>query len=246
MIIYPAIDLQSGKCVRLYKGQFDKATLYSDDPFEVASAYAQQGAEYLHVVDLDGAQKGKSTQLELILALAKATKLQLQMGGGIRTYEQMIACLKHGISRVVLGSKAILQGDDVKKWLAEFGAERIVLALDVSFDPTGVPLLVYNGWQKTSSKSLWQLLDEYQTTCLKHVLCTDVGRDGTLQGPNNDLYQQCVQRYPALHFQASGGIHSLADINALANISVAGIIIGKALYESSFSLNDALRVSASC
>jgi phosphoribosylformimino-5-aminoimidazole carboxamide ribotide isomerase len=246
MIIYPAIDLKSGQCVRLYKGDFDKATLYSEDPFAIANTYAQQGAKYLHVVDLDGAQTGTSTQFDLISSLGKTTQLRLQMGGGIRTREQIIACLKQGITRVVLGSMAILRTNEVKKWLAEFGAEHIVLALDVNLDAVGLPLLVYNGWQKTSKKSLWQLLDEYQKTALKHVLCTDVGRDGTLQGPNHYLYQQCVQRYPKLHFQASGGIHSLTDINTLANISVSGVIIGKALYENKFSLGEALKAVSSC
>ena len=154
--------------------------------------------------------------------------------------------LKCGIARIILGSVAISQPATVKEWLAEFGSERLVLAFDIRMDNNQYPQLALYGWQTASEKNLWQLLDEYQHSPLQHVLCTDISRDGTLQGPNVDLYQQCVKRYPSLSFQASGGVSTLQDLTVLAHIPVASAIVGKAFYENKFSLPAALNEVASC
>ena len=246
MHIYPAIDIKQGACVRLYQGSFEQVTHYASDPIALAKSFAKEKPAALHVVDLDGAQQGVSINHDVIAAMVTATGLKIQTGGGIRSREQIEARLAKGIHRVVLGSMAILQQSIVKQWLQEFGAEHIALALDVRVEKNGEPRLLCHGWQTTSDKNLWELLDSYQSAALKHVICTDVSLDGTLQGPNINLYQACVQRYPNIFFQASGGVHALADLTTLAELSLSGVIVGKALYENKFSLRQALDEVAGC
>ncbi|HEV2614243.1 MAG TPA: 1-(5-phosphoribosyl)-5-[(5-phosphoribosylamino)methylideneamino]imidazole-4-carboxamide isomerase [Gammaproteobacteria bacterium] len=238
MNIYPAIDLLNGQCVRLYKGSYDHVTVYESDPLKMAQLFAQQGAKNLHIVDLDGAKAGQAVNLEIILAIKKNTDLIIQTGGGIRTYEQAKNILNKNIDRIIVGSVAVSNPSEIKNWIREFGPEKIVLALDVRNEKLAV-----HGWEADSEKSLWELLDEYQDSGLKHVLCTDINLDGTLSGPNVNLYKSCVNNYPDILFQASGGMSNLNDLSALAKIPVSGIIIGKALYENKFTLSEALRVS---
>ncbi len=239
MQIYPAIDLKNGQCVRLYQGSYDQVTIYENDPLKTAVSFAEQGAEFIHIVDLDGAKQGHSVNLSIIEQIARETDLTVQTGGGIRSEQQVTDLLAAGISRVVLGSIAAKEIATVKKWLDQYGADKIVLALDIRFDDAGVPRLAVHGWQTATEKSLWDILDDYQSSAL-HVLCTDIALDGTLQGPNVKLYQACVDRYPQLQFQASGGISCLNDLTQLAKVPVASVIIGKALYENKFSLRSAL------
>lgn len=246
MNIYPAIDLKSGKCVRLTQGDYQAVTQYPLDPVILAKSFAEEGATILHVVDLDGAKQGESVNFEIIKKISQESGLQIQTGGGIRTKQQIKEILENGIHRVVLGSIAIAQPDTVKKWLVEFGGEQIVLALDVRIDAENIPRPALHGWQTQSEKSLWDLLDDYQESELQHVLCTDIQCDGMLQGPNVNLYQPCVARYPDLKFQASGGVSSLADLKKLSTINLVGAVVGKALYENKFSLRDALREVQTC
>lgn len=240
MNIYPAIDLKSGLCVRLYQGCYDQVTVYEKDPIKLAKSFAEQGATIMHVVDLDGAKEGKSMNLDLILKMALESAIKIQMGGGIRTKQQVNDLIRQGIYRVVLGSIAVLKPQDVKEWIREFGPERIVLAFDVRMDEKQEPKLALQGWQTQSDQSLWQLLDEYQDASLRHVLCTDIHCDGTMRGPNFNLYKECVKRYPAINFQASGGVSSLNDLRELAAIPVSGAILGKAMYENKVTLATAL------
>lgn len=246
MNIYPAIDLKSGKCVRLTQGDYQAVTQYPIDPIILAKSFAEEGATILHVVDLDGAKQGASINFDMIKKINQESGLRVQTGGGIRTKQQVKEILESGICRVVLGSIAISQPETVKEWLAEFGGERIVLALDVRLDAENIPRPALHGWQTQSEKSLWDLLDDYQESELQHVLCTDIQCDGMLQGPNINLYQQCVARYPNLKFQASGGVSSLADLKKLSIINLAGAVVGKALYENKFSLQDALLEVQTC
>ncbi|HVV68429.1 MAG TPA: 1-(5-phosphoribosyl)-5-[(5-phosphoribosylamino)methylideneamino]imidazole-4-carboxamide isomerase [Gammaproteobacteria bacterium] len=240
MKLYPAIDLKSGTCVRLYKGSFDHVTAYQASPLSVAENFASEGADFLHIIDLDGAQEGTSKHTSLVLDIIEKTRLSIQLGGGIRSYAQLSQWLHNGVTRVILGSIALSEPEKVNMWLREFGAERIVLALDIRMNSANEPILASHGWQQNSGMSLWHLLDLYQDSPLKHVLCTDIDCDGTLAGPNISLYQQCSQRYPNLDFQASGGVSSLADLRTLAQMQVSGVIVGKALYERKFSLSEAL------
>lgn len=239
MELYPAIDLHSGQCVRLYQGAFDQLTSYGNDPLAVAQHFQSEGAKYLHLVDLEGAKKGAPVHLEVIREIAQNTDLQIQVGGGIRDITQIEQLFDLGVKRVILGSIAISQSALVTQWLYHFGAEKIVLAFDIRMDQQGMPYLASHGWQSDTSTSLWDILEVYAPCALKHVLCTDIACDGTLQGPNVALYQQCQKRYPQVHFQASGGVSRLADLQKLAHIPVAGVIIGKALYEKRFSLSEA-------
>ena len=240
MIVYPAIDLRQGKCVRLSQGRFDQATTYADDPVAVARRFAVAGASWLHVVDLDGAKDGNAAQTKLVLRIAAESGLKVQTGGGIRSEAQIEACLAGGVARVVIGSLALTNPGLVATWLDRFGRERIVLALDIKPADDGSWPVATHGWQKESSKTLFEVIDEYGAAYMRHVLCTDVSRDGLLEGPNLDLYCALTQRYPKLQIQASGGVASVENLKRLKATGVAGVVVGKALYEGKVALSEAL------
>lgn len=235
MKLYPAIDLLNGKCVRLYKGLYDQSTVYDNNPLSMALKFAEQGAKNLHVVDLDGAKSGQAVNLDIIINIKKNTDLIIQTGGGIRTRDQANTILNSGIDKIIVGSLAVSNPSEIKSWIKGFGAERIVLALDTRNEKLAV-----HGWEAESEKSLWELLDDYQDSGLMHVICTDINLDGTLEGPNMNLYKIAVKKYPDILFQASGGISNLRDLKKLSEIPVSGTIIGKALYENKFTLREAL------
>lgn len=240
MIVYPAIDLRHGKCVRLSQGRFDQATTYADDPVVVARDFAAAGASWLHVVDLDGAKDGNAAQMKLVLRIAAESGLKVQTGGGIRSEAQIEACFAGGIARVVVGSLALTNPGLVATWLDRFGRDRIVLALDVRPAEDGSWPVATHGWQKESGKTLFDVIDEYGAAYMRHVLCTDVSRDGLLAGPNLDLYRALTQRYQKLRVQASGGVASVDDLARLKATGVAGAVVGKALYEGKVALAEAL------
>ncbi len=239
MIIYPAIDLSGGECVRLYQGDFESKTIYPREPLELAREFQHAGAEWLHVVDLDGARVGAPSQTETILTLARGTHLKMQVGGGIRETTQIETLLNGGVDRVVVGSRAVDAPCEVREWLSAFGPDGLVFAFDVRLKK-GVPFPATRGWQTESTTSLWDLLAGYESSGLRHVLCTDIERDGTLGGPNTELYGEICQRFPELDVLASGGVSTLADLRALKRIPVAGAIVGKALYEKRIALPEAL------
>ncbi|MGH6962237.1 MAG: HisA/HisF-related TIM barrel protein, partial [Dongiaceae bacterium] len=184
MILYPAIDLRHGKCVRLHQGRFDRETVYANDPIIVAGEFAGAGAAWLHVVDLDGAKDGTAAQSELIRRIAAATPLKVQTGGGIRSEALIQDHLDAGIARVVIGSLALTNPGLATAWLGRFGADRIVLALDVKAGEDGAWHVATHGWQTDSRRTLFAVLDNYAEAGLRHLLCTDIGRDGTLTGPS--------------------------------------------------------------
>jgi len=240
VIVYPAIDLRQGKCVRLQQGRFDQVTTYADDPLAVARACAAEGAAWLHVVDLDGAKDGNAAQTDLIRRIVAESGLKVQTGGGIRSEQQIQGYLDGGVARVVIGSLALTNPGLVGAWLGEFGRDRIVLALDVRPAEDGSWHVATHGWQKDSGKTLAAVVDEYGVASLRHLLCTDVARDGLLAGPNLALYQEIRSAYPGIELQASGGVASLEDLAALKATGVAGVVVGKALYERKFTLAEAL------
>jgi phosphoribosylformimino-5-aminoimidazole carboxamide ribotide isomerase len=190
------------------------------------------------MVDLDGAKSGKLMQYELIKRLVAASPLSIQIGGGIRTHADLSALFKAGVAKVVIGSICISQPQLVANWLAEFGSKRIVLALDCRLNSQGVPQVVTHGWQHESNQTLWEVLDQYANA--EFILCSDVSLDGTLLGPNISLYQQIQSRYPQLNIIASGGISQLSDVMQIKKIGLHGLVIGKALYENKFNLEEAL------
>ncbi len=230
MELIPAIDLRDGRCVRLLKGDFAQETRYAVDPVELARQYRELGARWLHVVDLDGAKRGEPVNLALIRRMQEASGIAVQLGGGIRTRASLEQALRVA-ARAVVGSLAVSDPDLVAAWLAELGPERLTLALDVRLAPDGTPLIATHGWTRASTLTLAAAIERFAAAGLKHVLCTDIDRDGALSGPNVALYRDCAARWPAIAFQASGGVRGVADLAALTEAGVAATVSGKALLE---------------
>ncbi|CAL1690903.1 1-(5-phosphoribosyl)-5-[(5-phosphoribosylamino)methylideneamino] imidazole-4-carboxamide isomerase [Brevundimonas subvibrioides] len=244
MIIYPAIDLRNGVCVRLMHGRFDQVTEYDTVPAARLAAFVAEGATWVHIVDLDGAEAGRAVQHALIGELAGSLSVAIQSGGGVRTLSDVQNLLDAGVSRVVVGSQAVTQPDVVSAWLAEFGADRLTLAFDVRVGEDGVPVPSLKGWTEAAPVDLWTALDRYPPGTVEHVLITDVGRDGALTGPNLDLLAEVMRRRPDLKVQASGGVSSLEDLKAARAIGCDGAIVGRAIYEGRFSARDAIEACA--
>jgi phosphoribosylformimino-5-aminoimidazole carboxamide ribotide isomerase len=238
MLLIPAIDLKDGHCVRLFKGNFNAQTAYGYDPQELLRRYGALGAPWLHVVDLDGAKDGAMANRSLVLALASERAPKLQVGGGIRSSEAIEDLLAHGVERVVVGSAAVEEPRSVIAWLKRFGAERVCLAFDVRLDPFSVPRVCTRGWTKRTPLDLWRAVEPFLARGLKHVLCTDIKRDGTLAGPNLALYTQAMVHLPHLAWQASGGVRDAADLAALAATGVAAAVSGRALLDGRINLKE--------
>ena len=231
----PAIDLKDGGCVRLYQGRFDRVSEYAQDPVALASRYLALGVEWLHVVDLDGARAGAGGNRELIGRMAALAPGRVQVGGGIRSRDDVAAVLALQVGRAVVGSTAAEQPAEVRTWFEEFGPARIVLAFDVQLDEAGTPWLRTRGWTEDAGLSLWDAIEAYAGLGLLNVLCTDVARDGAMAGPNFELYAECMRRFPGLQLQASGGVRDIRDVEALRGTGASGAIIGKALLDGRIS-----------
>ena len=238
MKIIPAIDLKGGKCVRLFKGEFDKTTEYSSDPASVGRRFSALDVEDLHIVDLDGARTGTQENREIVTEIASQSGLSVQLGGGIRERSAVASWLSAGVTRCVIGSVAIKNSERVKQWIVEFGCESIVLALDINFDKAGTPMLTTHGWTEESGVSLWECIDSYSGVGLKHVLCTDVARDGAMTGPSFDLYADILTRYPNLMLQSSGGVRNIDDLKQLRTMNVPAAITGRALLDGEISAEE--------
>lgn len=238
MLILPAIDMLGGKCVRLSLGNFEDVTFYGN-PMEQLAAFEAKGAQWVHVVDLDGAREGRPVQHEALRGLARSTRLQLQCGGGVRRLEDVQALLDAGVARVVVGSAAVTRAEQVREWISNFGGDRICCAFDVRPAGDGFEVMV-KGWAQSGGASLRQALDLYPPGELAHALVTDVSRDGVLTGPNVTLMRTLAASRPDLSVQASGGVSALADLASLREAGAAAAIVGRALYEQRFTLEDAL------
>ena len=211
-MIIPALDLIDGTVVRLHQGDYGKQRDYGSDPLPRLQAYAAQGAEVLHLVDLTGAKDPAKRQIPLLKSLVAGVDVPVQVGGGVRTEADVAALLEAGVARVVVGSTAVKSPEEVKGWFKRFGPERLVLALDVRIDADGNKQVAVSGWQENSGVTLEELVESYLPVGLQHVLCTDISRDGTLAGSNVSLYEEVCARYPQVAFQSSGGIGDLNDI----------------------------------
>lgn len=239
-IVYPALDIRDGRVVRLAQGDYARETHYGDDPLPRAQAFADAGAGWMHLVDLDAARAGGYTLAPLLSQIRAQTGLQVQTGGGVRSRADVQRMLDAGAARVVIGSLAVRDRESVLEWLAEFGAERITVALDTRQDAQGVWRLPVLGWTETSALTLEALAAEYAAAGLKHLLCTDIARDGMLSGPNLALYAYLRQIAPGVDVQASGGIRDAADVRAACEAGCAGAVLGKALLEGRLTLDEAL------
>lgn len=237
MIIYPAMDLMGGSVVRLKQGRFEDRTSYSASPEEALRIFAEAGAKWAHIVDLDGAKAKAPIQHDLIARLARSAGLKLQVGGGFRTREQVGRMLDAGVSRVIIGSLAVKDPQLVGQWLLEFGPDRLTLSVDVRISDD-MPMVAVSGWTEASDLTLWDVAGLYPTA--QHLLLTDIGRDGMLAGPNFALLNEAVARLPDLRIQASGGVTSIAD---LARLRTDGAIIGRAMWEGLFPLQEALALA---
>ena len=239
-MIFPAIDLMGGQCVRLLKGRFNAKTTYEVDPLEVARGYGDAGAEWMHVVDLDGAKASTSLQAELIGRIASESGLRVQSGGGIRDIQSINRLLDSGVERVVIGSLAVTQPIMVRRWLDELGPDKLCLAFDVNLNEKSVAYPAIRGWTEETETPFFEILDTYKGSGLKTILVTDIGRDGAETGGNTKLYKQILSDYPTLELITSGGVGTLDHVRALKALSPYGIIIGRALYEGNFDLKDAI------
>ncbi len=242
MILIPAIDLLDGRCVRLLHGDFAQVTDYPLAAAELAGLYAQQGAEWLHVVDLAASRDGAGADTTALFSLLGQARQSVQTGGGVRSADDIARRLDAGAARVVVGSLSVTDSQRFITWMAKFGADSLVAALDVRIDATGVPWPRIHGWTDRGEVDMWHTLDELVAGGLKHLLCTDISRDGALSGPNTGLYSDITGRYPGLQLQASGGVSSLDDLQNLKPTGAAGVITGKALLEKRFSVAEALQV----
>ena len=236
MIIYPAIDLIAGEVVRLHKGDFAQKTTYGTDPVAVARSYAEVGASWLHLVDLDGAKDPACRQTGLIGSIITGSGLKVQTGGGIRSRADVESLVSAGASRVVIGSLAVREPELVAAMIRDFGPDTICLAADV-VRPHDEFLIAVSGWQEASDMMLTAFLSRFEAAGLRHVLCTDIDRDGTMQGPNTDLYHTVKASFPNIQLQASGGVKGIDD---LAVLPTDGVIIGRAIYEGAIDLRAAI------
>lgn len=237
MEVIPAIDLLAGGIVRLFQGDFAQVTEYDKSPLEHARQFAAIGAKRLHVVDLDGAKTGQPGNLPMISDLA-ATGMEVQAGGGIRTIGRLARLLAAGASRGIIGSVAVQERERAAEWIEEVGAERIILAFDVRLDDNGLAEVLTHGWTRGSGELLWPLVEYFLGKGAREFLCTDISKDGTLQGPNLELYRTCTDRYPEAEFIASGGISCAADLRALDMTGVARAVTGKALLDGRLTVEE--------
>lgn len=240
MKVIPAIDLQGGKCVRLLQGDFARTTEYSDDPAAIARQFSELGTTDLHIVDLDGARSGTQDNRSIIATIATDSNLAIQVGGGIRDRQTVEDWLAAGVSRCVVGSLTITEPDAVKSWLVTFGADKIVLALDVKISEDGVPMITTHGWTRTADTSVYESIRDFQRVGLQHVLCTDVSRDGAMTGPNFELYSGIAARFPDLQLQASGGVRHIKDLEKLRELGIPAAITGRALLDGTISTAEML------
>ena len=242
MQLIPAIDLLNGQCVRLLHGDFNQCQVYDSSAIELARRYSAAGAQWLHVVDLAASRNGEGSDSSNLFRLLNNAPQSVQTGGGVRSECDITERLENGADRVVIGSLCVTEPGYFKTWLHQFGAEKLVAALDIQRDEQGVPYPRIYGWTEGSDRSLWSLLDEFAGAGLEHLLCTDISRDGALSGPNIALYQEIVQRYPGIQLQASGGVANLEDLQALTQTGTSGAITGKALLDGLFTVEEAIEV----
>ena len=234
MLIYPAIDLYEGKAVRLFQGDYAQMTVYREDPLEAALDFKNQGAAQMHVVDLEGAKKGTTSNISVIRRLKKESGLFVEVGGGIRTMETAAAYLEAGVDRIILGTAAVKDPVFLKALLAAYG-ERIAVGIDLKDG-----FVAIRGWTQTTALEAAAFTRQMAELGVKTVICTDIRKDGAMQGPNTQLYRK-LREIPGMRLIASGGVSGMEDIRSLRKLELYGAIIGKAYYEGKISISEAVR-----
>ena len=236
MYIFPAIDFYEGKAVRLLRGEYDKMTVYSENPIEIAYEFENQGATHIHMVDLEGAKSGGTPNLEIVRQVAENTNLFVEIGGGIRNMEVIDAYIGAGIDRVILGTVAVENKDFVKTAVEKYG-EKIAVGADIKDG-----FVAIKGWTEKSQYTCFEFCELMQSLGVKTLICTDVSKDGAMQGTNRELYKELSQKFN-MQIVASGGVSDISDVKALAEMNLYGAIIGKAYYTNAISLKEAIEVA---
>lgn len=233
MQIIPAIDIIDGKCVRLTQGDYMQKTIYNEQPLEVAKQFEAAGLRRLHLVDLDGAKAGSVQNWKVLESIAANTSLVIDFGGGIKQENDVNIVFNSGAALATIGSLAVKNETLFVQWLNQFGADKFLLGADVKEEK-----IVIGGWLETTDIWIYDFIEKYIAYGVKQLFCTDVSKDGKLEGPSTTLYQNIINKFPGLHFIASGGVSSIADLNDLQSIGCAGAIVGKAIYENKILVNE--------
>jgi len=238
MQIIPAIDIIDGKCVRLTHGDYSQKKIYNENPLEVAKEFEDAGLLRLHLVDLDGAKSGLVKNWKVLESIAGKTGLIIDFGGGIKTEKDVQIVFESGAALATVGSIAVKEEEVFNQWLAYFGADRFLLGADVKDEK-----LTVSGWLEQTDIWIYDFLEDYTAKGVQQVFCTDVSKDGALEGPSTALYKSIVEKFPALHFIASGGVSCMNDVYQLQEVGCKGVIIGKAIYEGRVSLKELMKVN---
>ncbi|HVD99197.1 MAG TPA: 1-(5-phosphoribosyl)-5-[(5-phosphoribosylamino)methylideneamino]imidazole-4-carboxamide isomerase [Cytophagaceae bacterium] len=234
--IIPAIDLIDGKCVRLTQGDYGQKTIYNENPLEVAKQIEGAGIKRLHLVDLDGAKQKKIVNHKVLETISSNTSLHVDFGGGLQSDEDLTIAFNAGAKQITGGSIAVKNESLFSNWITKFGTEKIILGADCKSG-----MIAISGWQETTAISVFKLIEEYMKKGIQYCICTDVAKDGLLQGPSFELYQEIMTRFPSLKLVASGGVTSVDDIEKLNDMGIYGAIIGKAFYEGKIKLEELKR-----
>lgn len=233
MEIIPAIDIIGGKCVRLTRGDYSQVKEYAEDPGAVAQKFEQAGIRRLHVVDLDGAKAKHVINIDSLRTITASTALQVDFGGGVKTRQDLELVFEAGAKQVTAGSVAVSDRNEVKSWIGEFGAEKIILGADVLDGK-----IMVSGWQESSGEDLYEFISYYMDLGIRYTICTDISKDGVLQGPAFALYEQLMKQFPELNLIASGGVSGKSDLVRLKDSGLYGAIVGKAFYEGRLTLEE--------
>lgn len=237
MQIIPAIDIIDGKCVRLTQGDYGQKTIYNENPLEVAKEFEASGLKRLHLVDLDGAKAGAVQNWKVVESIASNTSLIIDFGGGIKKEKDLQLVFESGAAMATIGSLAVKDGDTFSQWIQKYGTDKFLLGADVKDEKIAI-----GGWLETTEIDIYDFIKQYIDKGIKQVFCTDVSKDGKLEGPSMELYQNIITKFPLLHFIASGGVSSIKDLEDLKKIGCSGVIVGKAIYEGRINLSEIQKI----
>ncbi|MBE9511126.1 MAG: 1-(5-phosphoribosyl)-5-[(5-phosphoribosylamino)methylideneamino]imidazole-4-carboxamide isomerase [Bacteroidetes bacterium] len=233
MKIIPAIDIIEGKCVRLEQGNYSIKKIYSENPLEIAKQFEDNGIRNLHLVDLDGAKTGKIVNWKVLSQIALRTNLKIDFGGGIKSYNDLNIAFENGANQITAGSIAVKDKQQVLSWINKYGNEKIILGADVKSENIAI-----NGWKVNTNLNVFNFISDYFKNGIKNVICTDISKDGMLEGTSIDLYKKILEKLPDIKLIASGGVTNISELNLLIDINVDGVIIGKAIYENKIKLQE--------